>query len=673
MSRLLPLLAGLALLGCPPAPDPVDSDSEEPVDTSPPPDEVLLTVNLDGAATSDVVVTQGGVIGEHITGADGTVLVPIEWDMEGDIYLLASHPDARIKGTRVADAAQTIELTSFDSSDNESYVFDAPGEAGGGTTEVCGHCHVTMTQDWEASPHRSSASNPRLHDVYAGIAANLDVTQCQEAGGTWRVGLTAGTQLSENRCYIGTGTLPDLNPGCTDCETTANATGACADCHAPGIDGVLGGRNLLDATGTSHDAGVHCDVCHKIESVDLEAPAGVGGRLHLVRPSEVGTFGFEALTFGPYHDVSNPRMGSVQRDHFGTAEICAGCHQLEQAVLVPGETIDSARWPDELLPIHTTYDELGASNQVCQDCHMPIDTEVGNAADLGNIWSVSPGVAGGWYRELTVRKHAFYGPRQPESGFLESAGALAVSKSVAGGTLTAEVTVSAARPPHAFPTGEPMRHLVLLVEARCAADVLAATGGDVVADYGGSLERQMGGDYSRWTDAQIGDVVRVVNRPGGFVDYQGFGPFGDGRFTVAEKGLAVEQLVGLATVTSVDLGVAAFDRALPVGDVAYLSRGSLLPSDGDEASGWAGAAGWSFARVLADGDGNRMVPHHRAVDVVSDNRLLAFQSWTSTHAFATTCADPVVEAVLLYRPYPFALARQRAWGMTERVVVRRTE
>ena len=79
------------------------------------------------------------------------------------------------------------------------------------------------------------------------------------------------------------------NPGCAGPDCGATAFGGCADCHAPGIDGALGGRDLRDATGRALDYGVHCDVCHRVDRVDLDAPAGVAGRLGLHRPSEKST------------------------------------------------------------------------------------------------------------------------------------------------------------------------------------------------------------------------------------------------------------------------------------------------------------------------------------------------------------------------------------------------
>ena len=63
-----------------------------------------------------------------------------------------------------------------------------------------------------------------------------------------------------------------------------------------------------------------------------------------------------------------------------------------------------------------------------------------------------------------------------------------------------------------------------------------------------------------------------------------------------------------------------------------------------------------------------MVPHHLAVDVASDNRLLPQKSWLSVHQFASTCDDPVVRAVLIHRAYPFALSAERGWELTESVM-----
>ncbi|TNE87225.1 MAG: hypothetical protein EP330_19060 [Deltaproteobacteria bacterium] len=678
----------LCLMACAgSAPDPDDSpiDSEETGETgetgeAPRPEQVLLTVTVDDLPTEGVLVRQGGVDVDYMTDALGQVTVPIDWSQEGDIVLHGSHPEARIDALFVREATHTLALTRFDASDNEAYTYQDPGEPDGvNGSDKCGHCHVTQLADWGASPHASSASNPVVHDVFAGTAQAVSESACVSLGGQWLQGIGPGTGAPAMRCYLGGGALPDINPGCVSCDATAADTAGCADCHAPGIDGPVGGHSLLDATGTAYDRGVHCDVCHRSEQLDLAEPAGVA-RLGILRPSEPGGIGlgeFLPLTFGPRHDVANPRMGAVQRDHFTEARFCAACHELAQPAKIPGQSLDAARWPEGALPVHTTFSEHEAgllSGVRCQECHMPADRSVGNGADLGNEFDIPPGVAGGWYREPgSVRAHSFLGPRQDRELFLESAASLSIAKTVDAGTLTAEVTLTNSGAGHALPTGEPMRHVVLLVEAHCDTSRLAPTGGDVVPDYGGFVATQvLGGDLGSWPDAQVGDVLRVVRETGTWRSYAGPLAFDGTRFDDAGQGLMTEQLVGEAVVTAVDAGAITVDPPLApsAGDRAYLSRSQALPEGGELAGGWAGAPGFAWARVLADADGSRMVPHHRAVDVVSDNRLLPQQQWTSTHTFQASCADPVVDAALLYRPHPLALAELKGWAATERVMVR---
>ena len=128
-----------------------------------------------------------------------------------------------------------------------------------------------------------------------------------------------------------------------------------------------------------------------------------------------------------------------------------------------------------------------------------------------------------------------------------------------------------------------------------------------------------------------------------------------------------------ATVTAVVGDQVTLDASIPsqAGDIAYRVPDAELPLDGDPVSALAGAPGYGFARVLVDAAGNRMVPHHAAVDVASDHRLLPQQAWTSTHRFdASGCAtDPVARAVLVHRAFPYAQAVERAWSVTESVMV----
>ena len=674
------LLIFLLLAGCP-DPDPVDDDDSTEVvqdddDATPVTGthDVLVEVRLDGAPVEGAVLTQGGIDGLHLTDAAGQVTVPVDFDLDGEIWLIASHRAARQLPASPPDLPQgdaplLMELVSFDPQDNPDYVFQDPGTPERlGSTAQCAHCHTTINAEWFGSEHRTSASNPLVQDVYAGAAAALgDQADCEAAGGRWMEGLGPGTGAPAFRCYIGAGTLPDLNADCGDvtpCDGVAEETGACADCHAPGIDGQLGGRDLLEATELAFDEGIHCDVCHKVESLDVGGAPGVAGWLAVHRPSEPGKslLPQKPILFGPYHDVPNPLMGAVQRDHFREAEFCGGCHQLEQEVLVPGVVLDAERWPDGRLPIHTTFAEWSASllslSVQCQDCHMPLNTEAWNGADLRNL-GIGAGLAGGWIRPPgEVRHHSFGGPRDPESGVLEGAASLTMQTEVANGELVATVSVGNGGAGHAIPTGEPLRALVLHVDASCDGTPLVATGGDAVPDFGGALaSKPAGEDWTLWPGGEVGQVVRVVSRAG-FHDYSGFGRFADDVFTPEQRGLPIETVVGSATITAMNGDVATFDAPLPAGDLAH--RGD------DRAR--AGSAGFAFARVVIGTDGERMAPHHRAVDVASDNRILPGRSWQSSHVFASPCAEPEVTATLIHRPYPVGLQLERGWADRDQIM-----
>ena len=634
---------------------------------------VDVIVTLDGQAVADILVVQAGEAATRnwLTDADGRVTVDLDLTVPGDVSIAAIHPEARVRGADVnvsfLQDEYTIDLVRFDTSDNEVYEFQPPGTPDfAPNTAYCGHCHKTIVADWFGSVHRQSATNPMVHDLYSGVAHSAtDETACAALGGSWKLGQAPGTKDALWRCYLGDGVLPTLNPGCDAGDATCEgqpdlkAFGACADCHAPAINGKLGGRNLLDATGWGYDSGVQCETCHKVESLDEGAEAGIAGWLKLVRPTEEPTsptLGVWApLTFGPSVDSLNIRMGTVQRDHFHEAALCGGCHEQHQPVLVPGATIDTGRWPSGRLPIHTTFSEwkAGPMNPAapCQSCHMPPNPKVTNGADQ-QIFNEAPiGWVAGFIRPVgSINHHTWDGPRAVDSGMLQLAAMVFVKKQVDNGVLTASVRTRNVGPGHAIPTGEPMRSLVLTVTASCGDTAQLPIGGHVVPDFGGYVTRKTSGqDWFTWAKAEVGDQIRVVMQTGIFIDYDGYGPFGDGSFDAAAKGMPTELFVASRTVTGVTDGVVELDVPLPEGDVAYLVRKDAM----------AGAPGFGFARVLVGSDGQRMVPHYRAVDVASDNRLLPQSDFETTHEFAVDCEAPVVTATLLHRAYPYDLAHKR--------------
>lgn len=662
----------------PSEPDSTPSEPDAPVeDLSIYKDLLVQVQDTNGSPIAQALVSQPGTDREWITAGNGAVTIQLTRRVNGDFAVSAASTDHLIKGdawynwARIPESV-TIELPEIPQ-DHDSYAFQDPGTPEhNDTTAQCAHCHITINEQWFESPHRTTASNIVVQDLYSGSALNIEHSlTCLDSGGLWQEGIDPATGEVREACYQPDGVLTFLNE-CSDlldCQTSPQETGYCADCHAAGIEGEQGGRNLLDAAGLSYEYGVHCDVCHKVYDVDpTEELSGNAGKLEFRRPDDDGSnpvdLSLETI-YGPLIDVLNPRMGSAYRPIFTEAKFCSGCHQLEQPIWDSTVTIDTARWPDGKLPVHSTYKELqqGALGEdvPCQSCHMSPNGYPGNTADLGNEMDLgNPDVGSGWYRSAgEVRKHRWDGPRT-NIDFLRSAAILQLQKNVENGVLSVNVQTTNIGAGHAIPTGEPMRSLILSVQSFCDTEEQSVIGGDLVPDIGGYKEIRMADEgLDFWISAQVGDKIRVVNQTEEFYDYQGVDPF-DQDWTPDQRGLVVEQLVGEVEVTVVGNAVIETDQPILEGDKAYLIS--------DPTKELSGGAGFAFARIMVDSDGNRQAPHYRAVDIVSDNRLMPYQPWTSSHQFAVDCQDPVVHAQLIWRRYPLWLEREKHWENNDQVI-----
>ena len=665
-----------------------------------------VVIDMEGSPVPDALVMVGGRKDTTVTTAeDGTYSIWFE-QKEGDQgALVAGKIGYRSVGATFLKPGEdeTIVIRKVNPPDNLEYVYEDPGDGENVKNEDCTHCHQEFVSDFLGSGHARATRNPLLQDLYAGVSAHETEDDCLDAGGAWGVGHDPGTDgAAMSKCYLGGGVLPDLNdtcggagqPACDEPELSdelsPDAYGACADCHAPGINGVAGGRDLHDAHGLAFDIGVHCDTCHKVSDVDMSKPPGVGQRLVMSRPSEPGedVFIWDPVYFGPLLDVPTPIMRGSLQPKFDSAEFCAGCHEQKQEALIPGESLDAGLWPDGL-PTHSTYSEWLASPYntdatPCQHCHMPGDVEAINSVHLSR-----PGEAGilfGWPRDPEdIRKHTFRGPLSGDERLVDTALYTSVALEQSGDTLEATVSINNIGCGHAIPTGEPMRALILVVESEGSCGSLSPIGGMTINDVGGAMATGSVGfeidetdDGLLWSEgaaiASVGQVVRVVRPSGVFDDYAGIGDFADPALSAEDKGVEVMTPVGTATVAEVTDDTLLLDGLLPleVGDQVYL--GEARPEegwvDGAPSRHLAGLAGHTFSRVLVDSSGNRQVPHYKAVDMVSDNRIGPGQAALSSHGFRlpSGCTDVSVTATVLYRPHPLNLAVERAWDAADHVI-----
>ncbi len=682
-------------------------------------DATGVVVDQRGVPMAGAIVMQAGGQPALTTGDDGTFTVSITQEIAGEPTVVAAKVGYRSAGESfffTPIEAVTLVLYEIKAPDNASgYDFGEPGVGDplvDNSTLYCGHCHTTLAAQFQTSKHAQATKSPLVQDLYAGTASGASsAATCTALGGVWREGTEPGAPgTPTSRCYVGDGALPDINGcgaiggmACDDPALSAGeqptSFGGCADCHGFGMDGPAGGRNLLEATGVGFENGVHCDACHHVRDVDLSQPPGGAGRLVMQRPREkIGdefTGQIRQAMFGPYPDVPNSFMGGSYQPKFSEAEFCAGCHWQHQAALLPGTSLDAARWPAGL-PTHDTYQEwldgpFSQTDTPCQSCHMPVESSLFNTVDVSNASNAS--IAFGFGRpEGAIRSHFFRGPLTKIPAvprLLEGALGLDVSATAMGSTLSVDVTALNASCGHALPTGEPMRAIVLVVQVEGCGESFDAVDGETIDEVGGAIatgslgtDATLVGTSLDWPSAAAlatpGQVVRVVSPTGTHVDYDGVGLFSGAALSPAEKGLEIRVPVGEATVLSVSGDTLALSKALTVssGDIVFLAEPAPPAfADGDPTLALAGQSGTTFSKLLVDAEGRERVPHHRAVDIRRDNRIRPGVQMSSIFGFAIPpgCTGATVTVTGLYRPHPLDLARERGWDARDYVATEVTE
>lgn len=674
-----------------------------------------IVVDGDGEPLEGAFVMQGGGEPEITTGPDGTFSIELTQEIPGRPAVVAGKIGYRTAGEDFYFLPEDpVELVVYaaEPPDNTAYIYGHPGWGEFEldiNTEYCGHCHTLMTFQFQSSGHRHATKNERLQDLYAGVSrAHTDQASCTAAGGVWRAGRDPGTESdSVDKCYLGMGVLPDLNgcggPAELACDDPALPAGSaptefgqCADCHAIGIDGVAGGRNLHDAVGIAYEYGNHCDPCHHVAEVDLTKPAGLGGALRIQRPHEKQSDAVGApvrqVIYGPYPDVPNPFMGGSYQPQYEKSEFCGGCHEQRQQALIPGQQLDPARWPDGL-PTLSTYSEWEAGpwnneGTQCRYCHMLPIEGLFNTVDITQE-DTADGTFGFYRTPEQMRSHEFTGPLQGNPRLVDTAMSVALMTNATPTTVEVDVAVSNVGAGHAVPTGEALRSLVLLVRVEGCGETFDASAGLTVPDFGGGgVEGVVGvqvaaaGPVFTWAEAanraQVGDLLRVVRPTGTFDDYPGVGFFADPLLTPAEKGMEIHEPVGEAVVQGIAGSDLTLDAAIAVlpGDVVFLGDDPGWPiTDGALSAALSGAAGYAFARVLVDEAGARSVPHYRAVDMASDNRIAPGGVANTHHEFDVPvgCTAADVSAVLLYRQVPVGLSRERGWDAADYLIASASE
>ena len=652
----------------------------------------MRVVDENGDPVEGVIVLTGGAPQDEwaLSDGDGRATVTVGDDGITDRWILTGGVGLKTTGYDIPehlgpDGEVEIPIHPLPdvADDNPDYEFLPGGDSHSMTSGWCGHCHKTIADEWSVGRHNRAARNAKTWDLYVG-GSDLDPATCAAMGGWIGEGQEPGVDGGVlERCYLGPGVLPFLHDDCGDegadgCDhpdavATLDTYGSCGDCHSPTTQADGGAIDMARSFDITYDEGVSCDLCHKIRSVDAGGAPGRDGGIQLQRPSEdTDVFGheFDPITFGPYPDVVAGNMKGTYNPGMRDADWCASCHEYARGALRPDQQVDPTRWPDGL-PISEIWSEylsspFGGTPTTCQTCHMTVLDEESSTYDITEMGMIpSPGQ--GWFRELgEVHHHDL-----TVSEDMAEALGLNLSLSLDGDDLVATATVTNLTAGHAMPSGEPMRQLMVLVEAADGnGDPVAASGGQAVPDVGGLLAEGELGVGVTLSDLELtftgqdlppATAARFVRPTGEWDDYDGPGTASFVGLPAEQKGLPIFEVLGEVALASVSGDNATLVDAAPAlqpGDRVYLVEGYDR----------AGAPGWVYAKTLVDAGGHRGVAHYRAVDMASDNRLAATGgSGSSTHRFPAPWPGQTttVTARLIYRDFAAPVARIYGWDVAD--------
>ena len=404
-----------------------------------------------------------------------------------------------------------IELHPHNRVDNSVYDWEP--------SENCGECHPSYIE-WRRDAHGQSAVNVRFLTMYNGT----DVDGNRSRNSNYYTGLPRTRDPDDP--YYGPGfkvDFPKRDGNCAACHTPMasklDADNSCGwnGCHmqetSDASDELPDGVSPNEAVGVAAE-GISCDFCHKIGAVNfytdtvLPDPAMPGIlSLTLYRPKSG-----EDLLMGTVDDVSRPK-DSFNQLHRESA-FCAACH------FGVNDTTEIYNSYGEWLESPYSDPDTG---QTCQNCHMPeaprltsrMETVVQTAAwlekasgrtlpaGLGKLaersqrsYFVYP-EKGGLFRELD-QIHLHQMPGANDEQFLRNAISLEAAAEIDGSEIVVNTVVSNTGAGHHYPTGSPLRQVLLVVRATDGrGGELALVDGDTLPAWAGDVSGYAGQAYAK--------------------------------------------------------------------------------------------------------------------------------------------------------------------------------
>lgn len=368
-----------------------------------------------------------------------------------------------------------ITLTQFQVADNANYTW-TDADIRTDPLRNCQGCHSDLQgrsehAEWKADGHSKVFLEPYFSTIYTGT----DVFRNPGSETVWKI-LDSGQKLRiRSDSKYGPGFRLDY-PG---------DNGNCAFCHAPAAVKVF--NQTVDLTGWNNNLpgtpinveteGITCDVCHKVVDVLL----GQDGRPYVERPG-VLSFSFVELelnqlfSVGPLADYKpeNAETRSTCSPVFSESKFCAACHY--------GKFFDTVIYDSYGEWLESGYSNKETGNyRSCQDCHMPSAQEIGNSAPQERAACSEANHSFRSFNHNMMRRNLDGIPT-----LVKDAATIGLIARIEDGRINVAVDVQSVGVGHKFPTDSPLRHLILLVEAKDQnGTLLAQVGGPMIPLWGG--------------------------------------------------------------------------------------------------------------------------------------------------------------------------------------------
>jgi hypothetical protein len=402
-------------------------------------------------------------------------------------FIVASAPGFTIEreACKTSLGSYTIILFPVPEGENANYAWTAAGLGSTG----CTLCHADKRGEWEHDGHSTVFSDGYFGTMYTGT----NVGKMPGIKTPLKRNSTGQKLREQSASPYGPGYLLDHE----------NEQGNCAYCHAPTT--VQGTSHLFDLssliagytmpTGDVRTEGITCDVCHKVTGVRLdENQLPFSDQPGVLSLSTAAPDSDQQIILGPMSSVTPPLGTSMSCSRiFNESKLCAACHygKFSDTLIYNsyGEWLNSKYSRPSVNP-DGKGDRENPEYRTCQECHMLPEGAVNNIP-IARRRACSG--EGDLFRNFDHNMMK-YGDTGQYNSFpnvpllIEDAARLNVRNEYDASTNSLRIltTVENVKAGHKFPTDSPLRHLILVVEARDElGNLLPQINGDKIPLWGG--------------------------------------------------------------------------------------------------------------------------------------------------------------------------------------------